>query len=352
MRIFFIITLLFSNWVSSQVHHNDLYESHHQRSALFENDSILHVSFKYSKKNILSQTNDSTYIESEFSYLTKNGSDKSIKIQMRARGNYRRLHCYYLPLWLKINKDDSKGTLFQDDKKLKLVLPCLKSTRSNDHVIKELLAYKIYEIISPYHFETKIISIQLNEDLGKKTLDHDLIGFLIQDDKKVASANGGEVLKRRIHPNGQDPISSTRNDMFQYMIGNTDYSLAYQHNEKLFFIDKKIIPVPYDFDMSGLVNVSYAVVSEIKNKPLPISKVTTRLYRGFQQKETVIQEVRQEYIKKEEDIFQIVDAYQHYFRDPKEFKEARDFLEGFFKIIKDDKKFQQQIIAKSRTKLD
>ena len=219
-------------------------------------------------------------------------------------------------------------------------------------MIKELLAYKIYEIISPYHFETKIISINLNEERGNKTLNHDLIGFLIQDNKKLAAVNGGEIVKRRIHPNAQDPISATRNDLFQYMIGNTDYSLAYQHNEKLFYINKKFVPVPYDFDMAGIVNASYAVVSEIKNKALPISKVTVRLYRGFDRDEKVIQEVRQEYIDKETEIYRIVDQYEHYFKDPKEFKEAKNYLMGFFKVIKDDDKFQSRILNKTRTKLD
>ncbi|MGI9530905.1 hypothetical protein [Lutimonas sp.] len=344
--------LLFSIGTYAQVHSGDLHKNQHELSPLFKEDSILKVKFNYSKKDVLAYTNDSTYIQTELNYSNESGSITSIKINIRARGNYRRLHCYYLPLWVKIDKKHSKGTIFEQDRKLKMVLPCLKSTRSNDHVIKELLAYKIYELISPYHFETKMLAIELHEERGKKSLDHDLIGFLIQDDKKLAAASGGKIVKRRIHPNAQDPISSTRNDMFQYMIGNTDYSLAYQHNEKLFYLDKKFVPVPYDFDMSGLVNVSYAVVSEIKNKTLPISNVTTRLYRGFQQKESVIQQVRQEYIKKEEDIFQTIDTYESYFKDPKEFKEARDYLEGFFKIIKDDKKFQSRIIDKARTKLD
>ena len=47
-----------------------------------------------------------------------------------------------------------------------------------------------------------------------------------------------------------DADASVRNAMFQYMIGNTDFSTAYQHNNKLLYIDKLIIPLPYDFDMS------------------------------------------------------------------------------------------------------
>lgn len=352
MRSLFFFIILFTSWFDSYAQHIDSKGNTHYVSPLFKKSGLLEIDLNYSKKELLTLTNDSTYIKSQFSYVLTDGSSKILPINIRARGNYRRLHCYYLPLWLKISKDVSKGTIFENDKKLKVVLPCLKSNKSNDHVIKEFLAYKIYEIISPYHFETKMISIKLNEEKGKKLLSHDLIGFLIQDDKKLAAVNEGNVLKRRIHPNTQDPISSTRNDFFQFMIGNTDYSLAYQHNEKLFFIDDKFIPVPYDFDMAGIVNASYAVVSEIKNKTLPISKVTDRLYRGFDREENVIQNVRQEYIAKETEIYKIVDQYEPYFQDPKEFKEAKNYLIGFFKIIKDDKLFQTRILNKTRTKLD
>ena len=230
-------------------------------------------------------------------------------------------------------------------------MPCLKSSRSNDHVIKEFLAYKIYELVSPYHFETKMVSIKLNEDKDNKLRSHDLIGFFIQDDKKLAALNDGSIIKRNVHPNAQDPMSATRNDFFQFMIGNTDYSLAYQHNEKLFIINKKLIPVPYDFDMSGLVNASYAVVSKVQNKTLPISKVSIRLYRGFDREEKVMQAVRQEYLNNEAEIYNIVDQYEPYFQDPKEFKEARNYLNGFFKILKDDKKFYNSILKKTRNQL-
>jgi len=349
--LFFLIFII-STWVSGSAQHSYADGTSHHVSPLFNDTNPLKIRLSYSKKNLLTHTNDSTYIKSSFSYQSEEGPFKTVEMSVRARGDYRRLNCYYLPLWFKISKDDSRGTLFEEDKKLKLVLPCLKSGKSNDHVIKELIAYKIYEVVSPYHFETKMVYMTLNEDKNNKLLSHDLIGFFIQNDKKIASLNKGSVIKRQIHPKVQDPINATRNDFFQFMIGNTDYSLAYQHNEKLFIINKKLIPVPYDFDMSGIVNVSYAVVSRIQNQSLPISTVTIRLYRGFDREEKVMQAVRQEYLSNESKIYDIVDRYESYFQDPKEFKEARNYLKGFFKILKDDKKFSNTILKKTRTKLN
>ena len=320
-------------------------------SSLFNGKSILTLELTYAKKELLELTNDSTYIKSKIAYLENNDDKKYMDVELRARGHYRRSHCYYVPLWLKISEDVSKGSIFEADKKLKIVLPCLKSKKANDHIIKEYLAYKIYEILSPYYFETKLVPIDLQEAVNNKKIDHELVGILIQDDDQLAAAYHGEVIKRNIHPKAQDPVCSVRNALFQFMIGNTDYSITYQHNEKIFYIDKKIVPVPYDFDMSGLVNPSYAVVSVVNNNELPITEVTDRLYRGFDRDEKILEQVRQEFLMHEPDVFKAMDQYQTSFKDPKEFVEARKFISEFYTIIKDDRKFENKILKRVRTQL-
>lgn len=323
----------------------------HRVSVLFNDLNKLTLTINYSKKNILKLTNDSTYISSRISYVVNDDSIQHMDVEIRARGHYRRANCYYVPLWLKTSKKETTGTVFEDDKKVKVVLPCAKSNDSNDHVIKEYLAYKIFETISPFYFQTKLIPIQLNELVNDKIIEHQLLGILIQDDKKLAASYDGEVLKKNIHAKNQDPICSVRNDLFQFMIGNTDYSISYRHNEKLFFIDKKIIPIPYDFDMSGLVNSSYATVSVVNNIELPITRVTQRMYRGFEQNEKVFEQVRQEFLDKEQEVYAIMDQNQIFFKNPKELNEARKFIDGFYDILKDDKKFNNKISKRGRSDL-
>lgn len=352
MRLIICFLCIGASYYLGHTQQTDQNENLRQISPLFRDEKPLKISLHYSKTNLLAVTNDSTYLKSKLVYQFKEEDPYTLAIELRARGNYRKKNCYYLPLKLKIDKDLSVGTPFEEDKKLKLVLPCLKTSKANDHVIKELLAYKIYELLSPYYFKTRLVSVDLEEETGKKIVDHDLVGILIQDDKSLAHDYQGKIIKRRIHPKNQDALSSVRNDLFQYMIGNTDYSTAYQHNEKLFYLDDKIVPVPYDFDMSGLVNTSYAVVSAIKNKPLPIQKVTDRLFIGFERDETVFQEVRKEFLAKETRVFEMMDRHKEFFNDPRELEEAKKFLAGFYKLLLDDKKFENRIVNKARTKLD
>ena len=319
-------------------------------SKLFRSQEILPLKLSYSNKDIKRNTNDSTYIKTDLSYKQEDGTWKIMEVELRARGNNRLENCYFPPIKIKIKKSVAKETLFKGNKKLKLVLPCLRQKGMNDNVIKEGMAYKLYEIISPYHFKTRMVTIDFTETRGKKTIDHKLKGFLIEDDKKVANRHNGKVLKRFIHPLGQDAITSVQNAFFQYMIANTDYSTAYQHNEKLFFIDKRLIPVPFDFDMCGLVDASYAVVSQIQDQQLDITEVTQRMYRGFKRDAKYFQQVRKEFLNNKTQILDIVDSFESKFDNPKEFLNAKYFISGFFKIMDNDDLFRKKIISKARTK--
>ena len=65
--------------------------------------------------------------------------------------------------------------------------------------------------------------------------------------------------------------------LFEFMIGNTDLSVCAQHNVRLVETPaNEMLPVPYDFDFSGLVNTTYSGV----DKRLGIQSVRDRLYRG------------------------------------------------------------------------
>lgn len=75
--------------------------------------------------------------------------------------------------------------------------------------------------------------------------------------------------------------------LFQFMIGNTDWSVrkgraeaACCHNGKVLapaYSDSGWVVLPYDFDLAGLINTKYAAPSE----KLRIKSVHHRLYRGF-----------------------------------------------------------------------
>lgn len=343
---FFIIILIFFNYSFAQESLDN--ETLQTVLSVFSEDEPLPIKLSFEIKDIKKNTNDSTYINSSLSYRSLNGTEQNIKIMIRRRGNYRLKNCYFPPITVKLKKQDRENTPFEGHKKLKLVMPCLLQKDKNDNVIKEYLAYKLFEVMTPYHFKTRLVDITYEEAKGQKIKTHLVKGILIEDDKSVAKRFDGKVYKRYSHPLNHEPVASVKNTIFQYLIGNTDFSQAYQHNMKLIFVNNKMIPLPYDFDMSGLVNCSYAVVSQIQGEDLGMTSVTQRKYRGFVRDANVFHQVRQEILNEKEEMLSILYNHEKYFEDPKEFKVAKEYILSFLAILSDDKRFKKEIIDAAR----
>lgn len=347
---------------------------------LFNSTGLLNLKLEYSNKQVKKDTDKDNLIYTDLIYEYNSNWD-TIPISLSARGNFRRANCYFPPLKMYLKKGFVTGSLFQGHKKLKLVLPCLLQNRSNDDVVKEYLAYKIYELLSEVHFKTRLVTIDYIDNRDKKLEIHPLTVFLpknkadelynyegeeafafrkpkkyklkailIEDDKVVAKKHNAKVMKRFVHPLNQGKIASITNAFFQFMIGNTDFSTAYQHNQKLLFKNLETIPLPYDFDMSGLVDASYAVVSNVQNNQLDISEVTQRKYRGFKRDEESLQKVRQQFLEKQSKVMLLIDNHKMYFDDSKSFSKAKSYVQSFFSILQSDSKFNSTIIQEARIK--
>ena len=60
--------------------------------------------------------------------------------------------------------------------------------------------------------------------------------------------------------------------------------------------------------------------------------------------------VRQQFLDSKESIVSLVNSFKNEFDDQSEFNKMFKFMNGFFEIIEDDKKFNKQIVNKARTK--
>jgi hypothetical protein len=315
---------------------------------IYRSNEMLSVKLKYSPKEIKRNSKDSIRTKSILVYENEEGLQDSLNVNLDTRGNFRLKKCYFPPIAIRIKKSESKGTVFKGQKKLKLVMPCLKQKQSNDYIIKEYISYKIYELVSPYHFKTRLLSLEFSEIKGGKEIIHTSNAFFVEDDKEMAKRHEGRVVKSKLHPSTFHSFSEVRSSLFQYFIGNIDFSTASQHNSKLIYTSAGPIPVAYDFDLSGLVDASYAFVPE-HSADLGITDVTQRVYKGYQRDEAVFQKVRLEYIEKKAEIFKILESHESLFRSEKEYKDMVKYIELFYEIIENDKKFKNEIISIAQT---
>ncbi len=244
----------------------------------FTDNNVLDMSLTTDIKSLQGQKGNEVYQAGTVSMQMPNGAITE-NVQVAARGKFRRGYCRIPPIM--INFRNTSPSKFNSLGKLKLVIACGAGAGDEELLFKEYLVYKLYNLLEPKSFRVRLLKVSYTDTRGrvKPFTQH---AFLIEDDADLARRNG---CKKKEH--GQVLTEATNREtmtmvaLFEYMIGNTDWSVPNNHNIKLIFDrnDENQVPypVPYDFDYCGLVNAAYAVPNEI----IGTEKVTERVYRGF-----------------------------------------------------------------------
>lgn len=269
------------------------------------------------------------------------------EILINARGKYRRSYCYMPPMRL-IFKNPASPILYSLNT-LKLVCGCKTNSFAEQLLLKEYLAYKIYNLLTPKSFLTRLMKITYEDSKGKKK-SFSQYAFFVENVDVMAKRNGCKELKSIVTDYSLlDRDQVTLMTLFEYMIGNTDWGLTNKevnHNLKLIYskVDSNSKPyaIPYDFDHSGLVNADYAV----PNPELGIQNVVQRLYRGFPRNINDLQTAFQIFNQQREKIYALVNEFE--LLDAKNKKEMIAYLNDFYKVINKDRDVQTIFIKNAR----
>ena len=139
-----------------------------EADSLFSSEAPLDIRLNISVNQVKDSKKDTSWLSDKLYYRNSSGSYDSIKIDLKGRGHYRLNECYFPPLWIKIKKKAARGTPFEGNKKLKLVLPCNTARGDNPLIIREFLCYKLCEAVTPYAFKTRLVNIDLTETEREK----------------------------------------------------------------------------------------------------------------------------------------------------------------------------------------
>ena len=245
---------------------------------LFSSDSPLSIKIKGNTRDLLNdRTGEPKYFPMSLFVKNADSVEISIPVNIKTRGHFRRLkqNCHYPPLLIQFSSADSKATsVFTSKAKLKLVMPC----NGDDYVVQEWLVYKMYNLVTPESFKTRLVKVTLeNEKNGKST--GPFFGIIIEEEKDMARRNGAVIINRKTKPHKTASDVFLKMAVFEYLIGNTDWSVEYLQNIKLIAADSTSVPhtVPYDFDHAGIVSAPYALPAE----ELQLNSVRDRRYRGY-----------------------------------------------------------------------
>jgi len=319
---------------------------------LFQSQETLAITLTGPFRQIDRERNKAKEYEGSLSYQSAAGQEITLDASLEARGNYRLRQdvCRYSQLWVDLKRRQVPDTLFAGQNRLKLVVQCRPQTRYAAYVIKEYLAYRMFDQLTDVGFKVRLVNVTYSYlDNAGESRTH--LGLLIENKDTVAERfNTSVVEENRVRVGTLEPGAATLVALFMMMIGNTDFSLASGpegeeccHNAKLLVNDSAFLPIPYDFDGSGFVNASYAADP---NPSFGIRNNRERLYRGYCIHNDFVAATLSVFQSAINDIFAVVSDSR---LTPRDSLTATAYLEDFFQLINDPQEVQDKIIDNCRS---
>lgn len=312
---------------------------------LFESRDLLEINLAADFRAMFKEKDKLMQYPARFQW----GSSEPMDVLLEVRGNFRLENCQVPGLRIIFPRKMKKG-LFAKQKKLKLVAQCRrKGDIWEDYLLQEYTIYRAYEALTEHSFQTRLVSATY-VDTGDRDKTWTNYGFFIEDKGRMAKRlDLKQVAHNRVSRNDLARAEGNLAVMYHFLVGNTDFSHlkgegteACCHNAKLLERDDgKFIPVPYDFDLSGIINTRYAAPPV----NLGINKVTQRLYRGFCDNNDIVPATLSHMQSNREAIYA---AFMNDRIRDKTRKKMSKYLDRFFAIADNDKKIRRKITGKCR----
>lgn len=244
--------------------------------SLFLSDEIIDIELSADFSTIRNErTGTPGYHEGELIYYSSGNQKVRLSVKVMARGDFRLdpAHCKFPPLILNFKKNEVENTLFKNQDKLKLVTPCLYE---ND-ITEEYLIYKMYNLVTDKSLNVRLVRITYYNKVTGRNLFRRL-SFFIEEKDHAAKRNNSFEFQGFITPFDLDRENVKNLAIFEYMIGNKDWFITSRKNIVVMQPEDaglKPYAVPYDFDLSGLVNPVYSRPKKLQRS------VSERIYKGI-----------------------------------------------------------------------
>ncbi len=286
------------------------------------------------------------------------GEPQSLALELSARGLSRRTRgiCTFPPLRIDFAEGVTRGTIMRGQNRLKLVTQCRNGSNYEQMIVLEYLAYRMFNEITPLSYRVRPLVVTYRDSAGRRG-EETQFNFVIEDSDDLARRNNrlveldvrsGEVRFAQLNPR-----AATEYALFQFMIGNLDWDMVQGpeaeeccHNTRLLASSaasrENVIPAPYDFDSSGLVNAPYAVPPE----QFGLNSVRQRYYRGVCRYNDQIPAAIATFQARREAINALI-ANETRLSDSRR-QSTQRYIDEFYEIIANPSQVERQIINRCR----
>ena len=267
------------------------------------------------------------------------GDSVTLKVRVHTRGHYRLKICQYPPLKILFDRDQVAGTVFANQKGLKLVGQCRSGHTYANYLLEEHLIYGAYNLLTAKSFRTRLAQVTY-VDANPKHAPETRYAFFLEDDDKLARRNHATVYPSGVNQGEADADQMALFAVFQYMIGNTDWAVSAQHNVVVLRDSVgEFYPIPYDFDWSGVIWPPYA-------NPDPSLNLINVRQRTFRNSQCYIPQILERLFSRfnaqKDSIYALYRTQEGL--EPKRVKQALDYYDDFYHTINDAGATRREII--------
>lgn len=298
---------------------------------LFEIKEPLNLTLKFNLKEFqkTKTKREEPYLPAELTCEVSDDFHVTHQVRVRPRGEIRKTLCMTPPVWLNIRHAGIEAEDLNDVIKMKVVVRCRSQTIYDSYVLREYLVYQIYNLLSPYSFNTRLVRLKII-DTGRDNKESVDWAFIIEPEAMMAERNNCMPIKSdklslaTVNRDWMDKVA-----FFSYMISQMDYSVTGRHNLKILtskdYSTTGFIPVPYDFDYCGFVNATYAIPTE----NLGITHVRERYYLGACRSKEVHEKTIAWLASYREEILDLIQSLDYL--DDKDKVDLVDYIESYYK---------------------
>ena len=335
---FLVLLLVFPLFSQTDNHDNDILLGDLK---IFESNVPLNWSLTFDIRKFRKEKADSEKLPAVLTLHHQNGKTKK-NISLKARGEARKTICYFPPIKLKLKDVFPDDPYLSKVKNQKLVTHCNMSKSYTQTILREYLIYKIYNLITEKSFRVRLVDMDYidSEDNVKPFTRY---AFLIEDIDILADRNNSFVVgSKNLRMKHVNRSSMIQLSLFQYMIGNVDWSITALHNVKLLRVNElgEDLPyaIPYDFDYAGFVNATYAI--NVQNPK--ITSVKTRMFVGICYSKEDYQTIAYRFSEKKKEITNLITNFD--LLEAKTKKRLVSYIDDFHELIEQDDFYEEYVL--------
>jgi hypothetical protein len=329
-------------------------DSGRRAAPLFVSQGILELRLEAPLTSVLRDRGSRNPREATLSYEDPASGPVALPVTVRMYGNFRADpdNCDFPPLRMDLDSTQATQTAFAGLDKLRLVAHCRDGEPEYEqYVLREYLAYRIYNLLTEVSVRARLVHVTyVDTERRRATLTR--YAFFVEDYNDTAARNGWQVLPvKNVAPTQYDQQQLSLFEVFQYLIANTDWAVVAGepgadwccHNAvPVGTWAGPVLPLPFDFDWSGIVNARYASPSS----RLRIPSVRVRRFWGLCRPQDELEAVFPLFEDRREaiyDLFRNQDGL-----DSRYLRETLEYLDEFYAVLGDSEAVNKEMTRRCR----